>query len=120
MAAGLIGLILMLMGFLSFVRGVTTLVLWYYPFPIAVAARVGLGIAGIATAWTPTTSKAYLIIGGITLLLLGCVAPHPPWSQPDIVDTMLWLVLGLGMVILGWLLPRITVKASTKPPRTHG
>lgn len=93
--------------------------------PLVNGIHLFAGIAGVGMAWTAKISKVYLIVFGIAFALLGITAfavvviNTSDFAGPlfglvdDPVDTWLNILLGLAMLMLGWLLPRITVTAST-------
>lgn len=125
--ARLMGVVFLLVGILGFIPGITTnydqLELWG---PDSGAMLLGIfmvsvlhnvvhllyGVAGLAMAGSPGAARSYFIGGGVVYLVLwvyGLVVSMS--SQANFVplndaDDWLHLGLGVGMVLLGVVLPR--------------
>jgi hypothetical protein len=137
-AALLVGAVFLVVGVLGFIPGMTT---DYDTLTFAghhsEAALLGLfqvsilhnlvhllfGVAGIASARTATAAKGFLVVGGIIYLVLwlyGLVIDKDSSANfvpVNTADNWLHLVLGLGMVVLGLLLPRLrTTGPATATP----
>ncbi|MFV9452072.1 DUF4383 domain-containing protein [Rhodococcus sp. NM-2] len=133
-AALLVGAVFLGVGVLGFIPGMTT---DYDTLTFAghhsEAALLGIfqvsilhnlvhllfGVAGIASARTPTTAKGFLVVGGIIYLVLwlyGLVIDKDSSANfvpVNTADNWLHFALGLGMVVLGLLLPRLRTTGTT-------
>jgi hypothetical protein len=127
LAAMVVGAVFLLVGVLGFVPGITTnvgdLTIAGHTshaellgiFQVSVLHNVVhllFGVLGIAAARKFSTSRTYLIAGGavyLVLMVYGLVTDHS--SDANFVplndaDNWLHLVLGLGMIALGFVLSR--------------
>jgi len=127
-AAAAVGVIFLLVGILGFIPGVTTDydmltgaghhsgAKLFGVFEVSVLHNVVhllFGVAGLALARLARTAQLYLVVGGIIYLALwiyGLVIDQE--SSANFVpvndaDNWLHLALGLGMVALGLLTPRM-------------
>lgn len=81
------------------------------------------GIVGIAMARLASTARAFLIVGGVIYLILwiyGLVIDHESAANfVPLNEAVDWLhfALGLGMVALGLILPRLARNRTDRP--TH-
>lgn len=133
LAAMAVGAVFLLVGVAGFIPGITT----HYDtlewaghhsdaqllglFQVSVLhnlVHVLFGIVGLAAASTAVASRVFLIIGGVTYLLLWIygllVDKHSAanFVPLDTADDWLHFGLGVGMTALGALLPR-QVRSST-------
>jgi hypothetical protein len=136
-AALIIGIVLLLVGILGFVPGVTSNVgqmqfasedsgsLLLGVFQVSILHNIVhllYGIVGIALARTVSGARNYLIWGGAVYLVLwlyGLIID--PGSAANFVpvntaDNWLHFVLGVGMIALGLLLGRERRTAATRTP----
>jgi hypothetical protein len=136
-AALIIGIVLLLVGILGFVPGVTSNVgqmqfasedsgsLLLGVFQVSILHNIVhllYGIVGIALARTVSGARNYLIWGGAVYLVLwlyGLIID--PSSAANFVpvntaDNWLHFVLGVGMIALGLLLGRERRTAATRTP----
>ncbi len=136
-AALVVGAVFLLVGVLGFVPGITT---HYATLTFAGqdsgAQLVGLfnvsvlhnmvhllfGVTGLALARTATTARLFLLGGGVIYLVLWIygllidqhsMANFIPINTPD---NWLHFVLGVGMIALGVLLPRLDARTRTSTP----
>ncbi|MFK4066666.1 DUF4383 domain-containing protein [Streptomyces sp. NPDC029674] len=134
-AAGLVGLVFLLVGILGFIPGVTT----DYDsmkfashdsgaellgiFQISVLhnlVHLAFGVAGLAMARTAATARTYLLAGGAVYLVLwlyGMLVGHHSSANfvpLNTADDWLHFVLGLGMIALGALLTRRPARATAR------
>ncbi|MBS3693888.1 MULTISPECIES: DUF4383 domain-containing protein [Rhodococcus] len=133
-ASAAVGAVFLLVGILGFIPGVTTDydmlagaghhsgAMLFGIFEVSVLHNVVhllFGVAGLAMARMARTAQLYLVGGGIVYLALwiyGLVIDKD--SSANFVpvndaDNWLHLVLGLGMVALGILTPRIVRRGTT-------
>ncbi|WP_049573923.1 DUF4383 domain-containing protein [Nonomuraea sp. SBT364] len=126
-AALVVGLVFLLVGVLGFIPGVTTgydsmqfaghhsdaMLLGVFEVSILHnIVHLLFGVAGVLLARTWSGARNFLIGGGVIYLLLwiyGLLVPHD--SQANFVplnaaDNWLHLILGVGMIALGFLLTR--------------
>lgn len=126
-AAGLVGLVFLLVGVLGFIPGVTT----DYDamkfashesgaellgiFQISVLhnlVHLAFGVAGLAMARSAATARTYLLAGGAVYLVLwlyGLLVGHHSSANfvpLNTADDWLHFALGIGMIALGALLTR--------------
>lgn len=80
------------------------------------------GVAGLALARTATSARFFLLGGGVIYLVLwiygllidqDSMANFIPINTPD---NWLHFVLGVGMIALGVLLPRLDTRTRTSTP----
>jgi len=80
------------------------------------------GVTGLALARTATTARLFLLGGGVIYLVLWIygllidqhsMANFIPINTPD---NWLHFVLGVGMIALGVLLPRLDARTRTSTP----
>jgi 4-hydroxybenzoate polyprenyltransferase len=133
-ASAAVGAVFLLVGILGFIPGVTTDydmlagaghhsgAMLFGIFEVSVlhdVVHLLFGVAGLAMARMARTAQLYLVGGGIVYLALwiyGLVIDKD--SSANFVpvndaDNWLHLVLGLGMVALGILTPRIVRRGTT-------
>lgn len=126
-AALIVGIVFLLVGILGFIPGITTNLdqvefashhseaMLMGVFQVSILHNIVhllFGVGGIALARSFAGSRNYLIWGGAVYLVLwlyGLLVPHD--SAANIVplnnaDNWLHLILGIGMVALGFLLGR--------------
>ena len=134
----LVGIVFLAVGILGFVPGVTTnydslsfaghhsgaMLLGIFAVSILHnIVHLLFGIAGIAMSRTPASARTYLIGGGVIYLVLfvyGLVIDHDSSANfvpVNSADNWLHLVLGVGMIALGFVLPRAVRTATTATPR---
>jgi hypothetical protein len=138
-----VGAAFLLVGVLGFVPGVTThygdmagaghqsMAMLLGVFQVSVLhnlLHLALGVLGVLASRSTAASRAFLLVGGIAYLglwIFGMVVPET--SSANFVplnsaDDWLHLVLGLGMVLLGLVMPRrrSTATASTYAGPTAG
>jgi Domain of unknown function (DUF4383) len=121
--AALVGAVFLLVGILGFIPGITT---HYGDMSFAGhgsgAQLIGLfqvsilhnivhllfGIVGIALAKTWDGARNFLIGGGVVYLLLWLIGiiGAGDWIPVDTADNWLHFVLGLGMIVAGYVLAR--------------
>jgi hypothetical protein len=127
LAAAVVGAVFLLVGILGFVPGITS----HYGqmsfaghgsgamllglFMVSILHNVVhllFGVAGIALARTPSGARSYLIAGGVIYLVLwiyGLVIDRQSTANfvpVNNADNWLHLLLGLGMIALGFALAR--------------
>ena len=129
--ARLVGIVFLLVGIAGFIPGVTTNLYEGLEFAgdDGTAELLGLfevsvlhnivhglfGIAGLALAATASGARTFLIGGGaiyLVLFLLGIVGGGD-WIPANDADNWLHLVLGVGMIALGYLTTRESTVTST-------
>lgn len=134
-AAGAVGLVFLLVGILGFVPGITSnfdemefagresraeLLGLFQVSVLHNIVHLLFGIAGLAMARSATAAKSFLIGGGAIYLALWVYgmlieqssdANFVPFND---ADNGLHLALGLGMVVLGYFVPR----TNDSSPRT--
>lgn len=128
LAAGVVGAVFLLVGILGFIPGITTnysemtfashdsgaMLLGIFGVNILHnVVHLLFGVIGLATARSAATAKSFLLIGGAIYLLLwifGLVIDLDSainFVALNTPDNWLHFVLGVGMVGLGAVLPRI-------------
>lgn len=125
----LVGAVFLLVGILGFIPGITT----HYSdmsfaghgsdakllgiFQVSILHNIVhllYGIVGIALAKAPDTARTFLIGGGVVYLalwLLGVVGGGS-WIPVNTADNWLHFVLGLGMIGVGFVTGRTTVRTA--------
>ena len=122
--ARLVGIVFLLVGIAGFIPGITTNLYDGLEFAgnEGTAELLGLfqvsvlhnivhglfGLAGLALAATPSGARTYLIGGGAiyaALFLLGIIG-GADWIPANDADNWLHLLLGAGMIALGFLTTR--------------
>src|ERR687897_2430754 len=129
--ARLVGIVFLLVGIAGFIPGLTTNlydglefagddgtaeVLGLYEVSVLHNIVHGLfGIAGLALAVTASGARNFLIGGGALYLLLALVQLAGAGDWVPLVGADLWLhlVLGVGMIVLGFALTRKPVPPAT-------
>ncbi|PRY14530.1 DUF4383 domain-containing protein [Kineococcus rhizosphaerae] len=132
-AALVVGLAFLVVGVLGFVPGITTnygslagaghhsMAMLLGVFQVSVLhnlLHLGLGLVGVLLSHSATLAKAYLVLGGIAYLVLwiyGLVVDQQSSANfvpLNTADDWLHLGLGLGMVVLGLVLPRRYTEAT--------
>ncbi|GAB3965754.1 DUF4383 domain-containing protein [Streptomyces sparsus] len=133
LAALVVGVVFLVVGVLGFIPGVTTdmdgitfagheseakLLGVFQVSILHNLVHFAFGLAGVAMSRTPSSSRAYLLGGGVIYLVLwlygllidkGSDANFVPLNT---ADDWLHLALGVGMVALGFVLPRRTRAAA--------
>jgi hypothetical protein len=130
-AAAVVGALFLLVGVLGFIPGITTAydqmafaghesrALLLGLFQVSVLhnlAHLGLGVAGVVMARSVAGARNYLIWGGAVyavLFVYGLLIGHDSTANfvpLNTADNWLHLVLALGMIGLGVLLGRDTVR----------
>jgi hypothetical protein len=136
-AAGVVGAVFLLVGVLGFIPGITTNVgdmrfashdspsELLGVFQVSVLhnlVHLLFGVVGLAAARSARWARGYLLIGGVVYLVLwlyGLIVDHGEnanFVPVNDADNWLHLVLGVGMVALGLLLPW----RNTTPRRSRG
>ena len=126
LAAAVVGVVFLLVGILGFVPGITTdydMLSWaghhsgaklLGVFAVSALHNVVhllFGVAGLALSRTAATARAYLIGGGViyaVLWLYGLIVDETSAANfvpLNTADNWLHLVLAVGMIALGLLLP---------------
>ncbi|GII03651.1 DUF4383 domain-containing protein [Planobispora takensis] len=132
LAALIVGVVFLLVGILGFIPGITTNVdqlefaghqsdaMLLGIFEVSILHNIVhllFGVAGVALARTWSGARSYLIGGGVVYLLLwlyGMVVGHDTAANfvpVNNADNWLHLVLGLGMLAMGFLLTRRPVSS---------
>jgi hypothetical protein len=127
-AALLVGVVFLLVGVLGFIPGITTdygemqfagheseakLLGLFQVSILHNLVHLAFGVAGIATARAFSTARVYLVGGGLVYLVLwfyGMLIDHDSSANfvpVNTADDWLHFGLGVGMVALGVLLPRV-------------
>ncbi|MET1066028.1 MAG: DUF4383 domain-containing protein [Arthrobacter sp.] len=135
-AAQAVGAVFLLVGVLGFIPGVTTNyeslavaghgseALLFGVFQVSILHNIVhllFGVAGLLLARTPAQSRNYLIGGGAVYLVLwlyGLLIDHESAANfvpVNNADNWLHLVLGLGMIALGFALSTDRRRASSTP-----
>lgn len=138
LAALAVGIVFLLVGVMGFIPGITSnydqlsfaghgaSAMLLGLFAVSVLHNIvhlAFGIAGIALARTFRSARLYLIVGGViyaVLFLYGMVIDHDSGANfvpVNTADNWLHLALGIGMVGLGVILGRDTVRQD-HPTRT--
>lgn len=128
LASGVVGAVFLLVGILGFVPGITTnysemtfashdsgaMLLGIFGVNILHnIVHLLFGVVGLATARSASAAKSFLLIGGVIYLVLwifGLVVDLDSainFVALNTADNWLHFVLGVGMVALGAVLPRI-------------
>ncbi|WP_432563362.1 DUF4383 domain-containing protein [Kineococcus sp. SYSU DK003] len=128
-AALLVGATFLLVGVLGFIPGITTdyhtmgaaghesMAMLLGVFQVSVLHNIvhlAFGVLGILASRRASLAKSYLIVGGVVYLALwiyGMVISQDSAANfvpLNSADNWLHLVLGIGMVLLGLVLPRRT------------
>ncbi|QEE62076.1 DUF4383 domain-containing protein [Salinibacterium sp. dk2585] len=124
----IVGIVFLLVGIMGFIPGVTTnyetmqfagheseaMLLGIFQVSILHnLVHLLFGVLGVALARSASASRSYLIIGGIVYLVLwiyGLFFGHSDHAANFVplnnADNWLHLVLGIGMIALGFLLSR--------------
>jgi hypothetical protein len=93
-----------------------------YPFVEQKGRHLLFGIAGLALARTATSARFFLLGGGVIYVVLWIygllidqhsMANFIPVNTPD---NWLHFVLGVGMIALGVLLPRLDARTRASTP----
>ncbi|WP_010595301.1 DUF4383 domain-containing protein [Rhodococcus sp. P14] len=135
-AALAVGVVFLLVGILGFIPGITTnydtmtfagheseaLLLGIFEVSILHnIVHLLFGVAGVAMARTVGAARSYLIGGGIIYLVLwlyGLIIDKDSSANfvpVNSADDWLHFVLGVGMIALGYLLPRRTTTHRAVP-----
>ncbi|GIH96189.1 DUF4383 domain-containing protein [Planobispora siamensis] len=130
LAALVVGVVFLLVGILGFIPGITTNVdqlefaghqsdaMLLGIFEVSILHNIVhllFGVAGVALARTWSGARSYLIGGGVVYVLLwlyGMLVGHDTAANfvpVNNADNWLHLVLGVGMLALGFLLSRRSV-----------
>ncbi len=126
-AAQVVGAVFLLVGILGFIPGITTnydqlsfashhsdamLVGIFQVSILHNIVHLLFGVAGLAMARTAASAKAYLIVGGAIYLVLWLYGlfidkdSSANFVPVNSADDWLHLILGLGMIVLGFVLTR--------------
>ena len=137
LAALVVGAVFLVVGILGFVPGITTdyedlqwaghesgakLLGVFAVSGLHNIVHIVFGVVGLVAAATATAARAYLVGGGVVYLALWLygllVDEHSEANFVPLNDADNWLHLGLGlgMVALGFALPRRTTATTTHRP----
>ncbi|MBW0272829.1 hypothetical protein ATM97_22330 [Nocardia sp. MH4] len=137
LAALVVGAVFLVVGILGFVPGITTdyedlqwaghesgakLLGVFAVSGLHNIVHIVFGVVGLVAAATATAARAYLVGGGVVYLALWLygllVDEHSEANFVPLNDADNWLHLGLGlgMVALGFALPRRTTTTTTHRP----
>ena len=135
LTAMVVGVAFILVGIMGFIPGITTdygsmagaghesMAMLLGIFQVSILHNVlhlGLGVLGVLMARRPATARTYLLVGGVAYLALwvyGLVTSDTSTANfvpLNSADDWLHLVLGLGMVLLGLVMPRRTTHATAQ------
>lgn len=123
-----VGVVFLVVGVLGFIPGITTnygdmsfaghmshakLIGLFQVSILHNIVHLLFGVAGVLAAKTVANSRTYLVVGGIIYLVLwiyGLVTANDSSANfvpLNTADDWLHLVLGVGMIALGLILPRV-------------
>jgi hypothetical protein len=136
--AMLVGLVFLLVGILGFIPGITSnyddlkfaghdsdaqLLGIFDTSILHNIVHLLFGVAGLALAKTYEGARSYLLGGGVIYLALfvyGAIWGHDEgsanWIPVNWADNVLHVALGAGMIVLGVVLGRETVRRGTAAP----
>lgn len=115
--AALVGVVFLLVGVLGFVPGITTDDKLFGVFEVSILhdiVHLLLGAAGLALARTADGARTFLVGAGVAYLvlwLLGVVGAGD-WIPVNTADNWLHLLVGIGILGLGFVTGRATAPAA--------